>query len=112
MRQGNETQLLTPSLSAKNIGRFRERTIHDLRTGGGPLEERTDFWDSSRLHLATRYLEHFLLLRNEMPEGVTLIGYADDVAGLGIARNFHELQLRLRQVIRTVLGGWRIWLVR
>lgn len=45
------------------------------------------------------------VLNIEMPEGVILVGYADDLAALIIARNAELCQMRLNQVMRRV-SSW------
>ncbi|MBJ4722033.1 hypothetical protein JGF03_28795, partial [Salmonella enterica subsp. enterica serovar Anatum] len=46
------------------------------------------------------------ILRMEMPEGCSLIGYADDVAAIIVARSVELAQTRLDQVMRRV----RTWM--
>lgn len=45
------------------------------------------------------------LLRMEMPDNTSLVGYADDVAAIITAREMEEVQTRLNQVMRRV-NGW------
>ena len=45
------------------------------------------------------------ILRMEMPENTFLVGYADDIAAVIIARDVELAQMRLRQVMRRV-SSW------
>ena len=43
------------------------------------------------------------ILQLEMPSGTYLVGFADDVAAVIVARDTEEIQMKIKQVMRRVI---------